>query len=103
MTGNPLDPLLKPRSVALIGASPRAGSVGNDMLKVLRGGGFNGAIWPINPKYDEIDGLACHGSVAALPVTVARRSSGNPAATSARRLAWAHAARVRVLNLPLAG
>ena len=35
MTGNPLDPLLKPRSVALIGASPRAGSVGNDMLKVI--------------------------------------------------------------------
>ncbi|MEE2980819.1 MAG: CoA-binding protein, partial [Pseudomonadota bacterium] len=67
MTGNPLDPLLKPRSVALIGASPRAGSIGNDMIKVLRDGGFDGAIWPINPKYDEIDGLACHGSVAALP------------------------------------
>ena len=52
MTGNPLDPLLKPRSVALIGASARAGSVGNDMIKVLRDGGFDGDIWAINPKYD---------------------------------------------------
>ena len=67
MTGNPLDPLLKPRSVVLIGASPRAGSVGNDMIKVLRDGGFDGDIWAINPKYDEIDGIPCRGSVTDLP------------------------------------
>ena len=65
-------PLLAPRSVALVGASPKPGSIGNDMVRVLRGGGFAGAIHPVNPKsaepkYTEIDGLACHASCAALP------------------------------------
>ena len=67
-----LAPLLTPRSVALVGASPKPGSIGNDMVRVLRGGGFAGAIHPVNPKYAEpkytkIDGLACHASCAALP------------------------------------
>ena len=62
-----LSPLLAPRSVALVGASARPGSVGNRMIHVLRDCGFDGSIWLVNPRYDEIEGLACHGSVAALP------------------------------------
>jgi acyl-CoA synthetase (NDP forming) len=62
-----LTPLFAPRHVAVVGASPRPGSFGNDVLSVLRDNGFGGTISPINPNYGEIDGLACHASVAALP------------------------------------
>lgn len=66
-TTHRLQPLLNPRSIALVGASPRTGSIGNLMIQVLRDGGYDGAIWPINPRYDEIEGMDCHASVAALP------------------------------------
>ncbi len=62
--------LLMPASVALVGASPRAGTVGNGMLHGLRGGGFKGRIYPINPNYKEIEGIACYPSLAALPERV---------------------------------
>jgi acyl-CoA synthetase (NDP forming) len=62
--------LLMPGSVALVGASPKAGSVGNGMLHGLRGGGFKGRIYPINPNYKEIEGIACYPSLAALPERV---------------------------------
>jgi acyl-CoA synthetase (NDP forming) len=62
-----LDPLLRPRSVAIIGASAREGSMGDWSLKNLNRGGYAGAIYPINPGYDEIGGLRCYSSLAMLP------------------------------------
>lgn len=62
-----LDSLFAPRSVALVGASPREGSLGRAVLRNMRRGGFEGAIWPVNPRHDEIEGLVCHPSLAALP------------------------------------
>lgn len=62
-----LAPMLAPRSVALVGASGRADTVGAAMLEVLEGGGFGGAIWPVNPRYETIGARACHGSLADLP------------------------------------
>lgn len=64
---HPLDPLLSPRSVAVIGASARAGSVGQLTLAQLAGAGFAGALWPVNPNYPEIAGLACYPDCASLP------------------------------------
>ena len=61
-----LAPLLAPRSVALVGASARPGSIGNDMIAVLRDNGFAGDIHLVNPKYDTIDGLPCHASIGAI-------------------------------------
>ena len=58
--------LLAPRSVALVGASPRPGSIGNDMIAVLRDNGFAGDIHLVNPKYDTIDGVPCHASIGAI-------------------------------------
>jgi acetate---CoA ligase (ADP-forming) len=52
-------PLFESRSVALVGASPRPGSVGETMLRQLLGGGFTGEVVPVNPRYDAIDGLPC--------------------------------------------
>lgn len=62
-----LDRLLAPRSIALIGASARRGSVGHVVLERLRAGGFSGPIGIVNPNRAEIDGLRCAPSVEALP------------------------------------
>ena len=48
-----LDPLLAPQSVALVGASEKTGSYGKALLDMLIGGGFEGAIYPVNPAYAE--------------------------------------------------
>jgi acetyltransferase len=52
-----LDKLFSPRSVALVGASPRATSPGHAVLRNLRQGGFDGPIHLVNPHYDEIEGV----------------------------------------------
>jgi acetyltransferase len=59
--------LFAPRSVALVGATERAGSVGATMLRNLREGGFAGQLYPVNPKYDSIAGLPAWPDVASLP------------------------------------
>ncbi|MEX2648914.1 MAG: acetate--CoA ligase family protein [Alphaproteobacteria bacterium] len=70
MTANPrhaLAPLLTPRSVALVGASPRPGNTGATIMATLRGLGFDGPLWPVNPRYEEVAGEVCYPSLAALP------------------------------------
>ena len=52
-----LDRLFAPRSVALVGASPRPGSLGNAILRNLREADFGGRLDLVNPRYPEIDGL----------------------------------------------
>ena len=52
-----LDRLFAPRSIALVGASPRQGSLGNAILRNLREAGFAGPLDLVNPRYPEIDGL----------------------------------------------
>ncbi|MDJ0710875.1 MAG: acetate--CoA ligase family protein [Woeseiaceae bacterium] len=64
-----LDPLLRPRSVAIVGASARANSVGEWILRNLLRGGFKGAIYPVNPNYDELQGRTCYVAVRDLPET----------------------------------
>jgi acetyltransferase len=59
--------LFAPKSVALVGASKRPGSVGATVLHNLLAGGFTGTIYPVNPKYDELDGLQVWPDVSRLP------------------------------------
>jgi acetyltransferase len=61
--------LFAPRSIAIVGASPRATSPGRAVLKNLRSGGFGGTIHLLNPHYDSIEGVAAVKSYAALPGT----------------------------------
>lgn len=65
-----LDPLLRPRALALVGASERHGSVGRVMLDQARQGGFGGPLYPVNPRYQWIEGVACYPSLRALPEPV---------------------------------
>src|SRR6516225_12128411 len=67
MTVRNLDHLIKPRSIVLVGASPKRGSVGLITLRNLRAGGFAGPIWLVNPKYRSIEGQQCYPSIGALP------------------------------------
>jgi acyl-CoA synthetase (NDP forming) len=62
-----LDPLLRPRSIAIIGASERPGQPGNEILVNLSKGRFPGAIYPVNPGRETVGGIPCHPSIAALP------------------------------------
>ena len=63
----PLQRMLEARSVAVVGASVKPGSLGQQMLIELRRGGYEGAIHPVNPGYDEIDGLRCYPSIGEVP------------------------------------
>src|SRR5215207_6112594 len=55
------------RSVALIGASARPGSVGRTVLENLQQAGFGTEIYPINPKHASLLGLTSYPSIRALP------------------------------------
>jgi acetyltransferase len=63
-----LDALLTPASVAVVGATNRAGSVGATVWRNLRHGGFVGSLYAVNPHLSELDGLTVQASVADLPV-----------------------------------
>ncbi len=67
MTIRNLDALLAPKSVALIGASERAGSVGSTIARNLIAPGFSGEVMFVNPKAEFVHGRPCFASVAALP------------------------------------
>ncbi len=62
-----LDPLLRPTSVAVVGASQRADTIGNWTLKNLLKGGYKGRIYPVNPRYDSIEGHRCYATLSELP------------------------------------
>src|SRR5579859_1026836 len=59
--------LFAPRSIAVVGGSPRDTSPGRAVLKNLRSGGFAGAIHLVNPHYERIEGIAGVKSYDALP------------------------------------
>jgi len=67
MTMPDLSRLITPRSVAIVGASPTPGALGNSVLKNLDRHGFRGDIHLINPKRAVIDERACLPSIADLP------------------------------------
>ncbi len=58
---------LAPRGVAVVGASADLTRIGGQPLKLLSEYGYRGAIYPVNPKYPEIKGLACYPDLAAVP------------------------------------
>ncbi|MDH3688711.1 MAG: acetate--CoA ligase family protein [Gammaproteobacteria bacterium] len=65
-----LDPLLNPRSVAVVGASGRPGRPGYDTLRALSIMNFKGAVYPVTPTYPAIDGYKCYPDMEKLPQQV---------------------------------
>src|SRR6185437_5787222 len=62
-----LDCLLRPRSIAVVGASATEGSFGQRLLAGIAGWRYSGTVYPINPRYEELQGLRCYPALAALP------------------------------------
>ncbi|MBI5444208.1 MAG: bifunctional acetate--CoA ligase family protein/GNAT family N-acetyltransferase [Deltaproteobacteria bacterium] len=61
-----LESLFKPSSVAVVGATPKESAVGHAVLKNLIDAGFEGPIYPINPKHSELLGRTCYPSLSAV-------------------------------------
>ncbi|WP_459618635.1 acetate--CoA ligase family protein [Bordetella sp. 2513F-2] len=64
---NPIERLLRPRSVAVVGASADPSKTAGRPVAYLQRHGYAGAIYPVNPRADEVGGLRCYPDIAALP------------------------------------
>jgi acetyl coenzyme A synthetase (ADP forming)-like protein len=62
--------IMKPQAVAVIGASSEDGKIGNSVMKNLINGGYQGKIYPIHPKAEEIMGMQAYKSVKDVPGTI---------------------------------
>src|SRR3954463_13548567 len=76
-----LDPIFRPSSVAVVGASATPGSVGSILLRNLLGNPFGGVVYPINPKRKAVHGVLCYADLAALPEVPDLVLIATPAAT----------------------
>ncbi len=63
MEANPLAKMMNPRSIAICGASDNATSVGGRVFANLKADGFEGKVYPINPKRKTVGGLKCYPSI----------------------------------------
>jgi acetyltransferase len=62
-----LQKIFRPQRIAIIGVSNDPNSVGGITLKNLVGGGFQGVVYPINPKHEAVMGIPCYKDVKSLP------------------------------------
>lgn len=62
-----LDKIMKPKAIAVVGASTKEHTIGSDIMKRLQEYKFNGKIFPINPKGGVIEGLQAYTSVLEVP------------------------------------
>jgi len=76
-----LTPLLEPSSVAIVGASPRAGSVGQVLIENMQRAGFRGALFAVNPKHREVLGVPCFATLREVPQRIDLAVIATPAAT----------------------
>lgn len=61
-----LDLLFSPKSLALIGATPKEGSLGRALMENIINGGYEGTLLPVNPKYTDVLGVPCYLNVEKL-------------------------------------
>jgi acetyl coenzyme A synthetase (ADP forming)-like protein len=62
-----MNSLMRPRAIAVVGASDSEGKIGNSVMRNLVDGGYEGEIYPVNPKASEILGKKCYADVSDLP------------------------------------
>ncbi|HEY9618189.1 MAG TPA: bifunctional acetate--CoA ligase family protein/GNAT family N-acetyltransferase [Microcoleaceae cyanobacterium] len=78
---HPLDAIFTPKTVAVIGATERPGSVGRTVLWNLISHPFGGTVFPVNPKRHSVLGIKAYPSIAAVPESVDLAIVATPAAT----------------------
>lgn len=64
-----LKTMFAPRSMAIVGASREIARIGGRPIHYSIGAGYEGTIYPINPKYEEVAGMRCYPDLESLPVT----------------------------------
>ena len=64
---NTLDRIFKPKSIAVIGATQKRGTIGRQLLQNIIEYGFNGMLFPVNPKHEYISSIKCYPSVLSIP------------------------------------
>ncbi len=64
-----LERFFNPRAIAIIGASQDLNTISGQPLKFLQSHGYQGRLYPVNPRYQDIAGVNCYASVADLPET----------------------------------
>jgi acyl-CoA synthetase (NDP forming) len=99
MPTHPIEEVLHPRSVAVVGASGTAGAWGYSFTRHLLDYGFRGQIYPVNPNYQEILGLKAYPSLMAIPGTVDYVISCVPASEVLNMLAECSPKGVKVVHL----
>jgi acyl-CoA synthetase (NDP forming) len=67
---NSLDGIFRPRSIAVVGASGREGSIGHTILHNLIEHNFNGTVFPVNPKAKVIHSIKCYSTILDVPDAV---------------------------------
>ena len=67
LSASRLDAIFKPSSVAVVGASTRPGTVGNDIFRNLLFNEFHGSVYPINPKATNVLGVHCYPDLLNVP------------------------------------
>jgi acyl-CoA synthetase (NDP forming) len=93
----PLDKLMNPRAIAVVGASERPEAIGTRVIRNLRVMGYPGTIYPVNPRYEKLGDLACFPSLAALPERVDAAFLAVPAAQGPGLMEEAAAAGIRAV------
>ncbi|HLO88768.1 MAG TPA: bifunctional acetate--CoA ligase family protein/GNAT family N-acetyltransferase [Nostocaceae cyanobacterium] len=78
---NPLDAIFAPRSVAVIGASEKPGSVGRTLLWNLISNPFGGTVFPVNPRHHSVLGIKAYPSIFDIPEHVDLAVIATPAST----------------------
>ncbi|UCG20662.1 MAG: CoA-binding protein, partial [Deltaproteobacteria bacterium] len=76
-----LDKIFKPASIAVIGASEKKGSIGSALVENLTQGGFQGQVYPVNPRYGSIQGLKAYPSILDTSTAVGLAIIATPIAT----------------------
>lgn len=99
----PLRPLFAPKSVAVIGASEKEGSVGRTLLWNLIQTPFGGTVFPVNPRRSSVLGIKAYASVTAIPEAVDLAVIATPAATVPAVVAECAAAGVKGAIIVSAG
>lgn len=77
----PLNAIFEPKSVAVIGATEKPGSVGRTVLSNLMSHPFGGTVFPVNPKHESVLGLKAYPRIADLPGKVDLAVIATPART----------------------
>ena len=66
-SGHNFDRMISPRAIAVVGASATPTSIGGQPFRFLTEFGYQGKVYPVNPKYQELKGLTCYADLVSVP------------------------------------